>query len=559
MELRNLKNLYANESLFLLCSGPSLAGVDHELLDQPGIITMGVNNSPSIFRPNLWVHVDPAQKFLQSVWDDPAILKFSPRIRQNMHVDYAAEELNQAGSGTETRYFGAPIVNYKLRTGFQAESFLYEDQVCFGNSGKDGGARSVLLAAIKIAYLLGFRNIYLLGADFKMEEGKQNYAFEQDRSAGSVRGNNRTYRILQERFGELKPFLQAENFNIYNCTEASELKSFPYLSLENAVKKVLCRFSDPDEEVTFGRYDPKKKKGKRRRIKRSKQLGLAPAMPEARRWRNDIKIDVRKQIALTGMSRSGTHAVSDWIAAQHTGRVEFRNNLFHRRKQGCELYDPHQIRVPKRWYWLPSFEGRQVDTSAPIDAMVYTYENQPGIMFDKHDLIRSEETVKIALIRDPFNLLATLGKHVETGRGYWFARKCTDADGNIDESGLHFFAEMWLSHAALAEREDVIPVLYNKWKDSEEYRNQIAEQIGVDIRTDESMKNVPTNGKGSSFDKKDFDGRGSEMDTLGRWRHFENEAWYQRFFQNNPEVVAASERLFGTIEGTEELLKAELV
>src|SRR5690606_6482166 len=54
----SLRNQYKGATAFLVCGGPSFAEVDHSRLRQPGILTMGVNNSVKTFRPNLWVAVD---------------------------------------------------------------------------------------------------------------------------------------------------------------------------------------------------------------------------------------------------------------------------------------------------------------------------------------------------------------------------------------------------------------------------------------------------------------------------------------------------------------------
>ena len=41
---------------------------------------MGVNNSPKVLKPNLWVGVDKPDRFLTSIWYDPFITKFAPKV-----------------------------------------------------------------------------------------------------------------------------------------------------------------------------------------------------------------------------------------------------------------------------------------------------------------------------------------------------------------------------------------------------------------------------------------------------------------------------------------------
>src|SRR5260221_38393 len=45
-----LGDSYRGRSAFLICGGPSFATLDHSLLCQPGIVTMGINNSAKTFR-----------------------------------------------------------------------------------------------------------------------------------------------------------------------------------------------------------------------------------------------------------------------------------------------------------------------------------------------------------------------------------------------------------------------------------------------------------------------------------------------------------------------------
>jgi len=71
--------LYPGHSCFLLCGGPSFAGLDHGPLMQPGVLTIGVNNAVRSFRPQLWVGVDPPEHFIRSIWLDPTMMKFTPR------------------------------------------------------------------------------------------------------------------------------------------------------------------------------------------------------------------------------------------------------------------------------------------------------------------------------------------------------------------------------------------------------------------------------------------------------------------------------------------------
>src|SRR5574343_1479552 len=68
-----LMDTYRGRSVFLVCGGPSLLTLDYARLKDPGIITMGLNNSPPTVRPNLWCSVDSPDHWIRSIWLDPTI------------------------------------------------------------------------------------------------------------------------------------------------------------------------------------------------------------------------------------------------------------------------------------------------------------------------------------------------------------------------------------------------------------------------------------------------------------------------------------------------------
>ena len=81
----SMANFYRGRSAFLMLSGPSLNQLDLSLLNQRGIVTMGVNNAWTIHRPTLWTCVDDPGRFIDTGWKDPGITKFVPvchRVRR---------------------------------------------------------------------------------------------------------------------------------------------------------------------------------------------------------------------------------------------------------------------------------------------------------------------------------------------------------------------------------------------------------------------------------------------------------------------------------------------
>lgn len=251
-----LGDLYRGRSAFLIAGGPSFATLDHTKLRQPGVLTMGLNNSVKTFRPNLWVCVDSPDHFLRSVWLDPTIQKFTPICHASKFI-FHSDEWKFMG----LRVGDCPnVVYYKRNEHFKARQFLWEDCVNWGNHKELGGGRSVMLAALRILFVLGIRRVYLLGVDFNMSETEK-YHFEQDRHKGSINGNNSTYRLLNERFAELRPIFEQEDFLVFNCNPASNLKVFDFISFDEALRNALDEFDNVDvaAERTRGLYDINRK------------------------------------------------------------------------------------------------------------------------------------------------------------------------------------------------------------------------------------------------------------------------------------------------------------
>jgi hypothetical protein len=253
-----LGDMYRGRAAFLLCGGPSLASHDLAQLDQRGILTCAVNNTAAVYRPHLWVSVDDPGNFVDAIWRDAGILKFVPLCHMEKHF-IVRNERDELVPSEELVGDMPAVFGYRRNESFREAQWLYEDTFNWGNHSKhldsDGnkGSRSVMYVAIRLLFYLGIRRLYLLGCDFRMDHDKQNYAFDQDRSRSSVRGNNDSYRILNDRLARLKPHFDREGFAIFNCTPNSGLTVFPHLAFEDAVADATADI--PRKINTAGMYD----------------------------------------------------------------------------------------------------------------------------------------------------------------------------------------------------------------------------------------------------------------------------------------------------------------
>lgn len=240
-----LKGLYKGAVVFLVCGGPSFNDLDSTLLCEPGVLSMGINNAPKTFRPNLWIHGDPAHKFMRSIFFDKSIIKFSPYIRRDDKIFDS-----DAWAWTDKRVKDCgPVFFYPLAHGFDSKTWAGRDDVVWGDKGSN--IRSTMLAALKILLELGAAKVFLLGAD---ADGKA-YHFEQKWS----RSNTAAYPVLDARFKELKPELEVSGMSVFNCNPYSHFKAFDYMPYLDAIDEAKVALgANVADERSVGLYDEPK-------------------------------------------------------------------------------------------------------------------------------------------------------------------------------------------------------------------------------------------------------------------------------------------------------------
>lgn len=235
---------------------------------------------------------------------------------------------------------------------------------------------------------------------------------------------------------------------------------------------------------------------------------------------------------MLGLSRSGNHAIADWIFAQAA-----RPKLFLNCAEGGT--DPfascRPLATGKGWRAEPD-DADALTRHAERSLLIHSYEDSPigYVLSDRlrqcHDawLGPSRRRVFLLVLRDPFNLFASrrrMGRNLPTD----FAR------------------DLWKSHARAAlDPARLLPadsqvVLYNRWSADRAYRQHLADALGLDF-CDRAADQVPSCAGGSSFDGTDYDGNAAAMATQDRWRHFADEEEFTGFFDS--EMVELSERLF---------------
>jgi len=279
-----IADLYMGCAAFLVLGGPSTRKQDLSVLAARGCLIMSVNNSPAVLptepfpiRPHVWTHTDPTGKFCWDIWADPGVLKLTPvkewKSKRKPHKkkgifyrDKSSGELEQIPGQTA---WGMPgILGFHRNAEFRPDDWLFEGTVNRGNdiqhaTGEKKGKKvgepnghphciNTMFAAVRLAFYLGIKTLYLIGADFNMDANNP-YGFSQAKSAGGVGGNNKSYASMNVMFNSLKPHFDSAGFTVINCTPNSGLYVFDSMVLNDAVDLVTNDFEQ--EMKTDGWYN----------------------------------------------------------------------------------------------------------------------------------------------------------------------------------------------------------------------------------------------------------------------------------------------------------------
>lgn len=252
------------------------------------------------------------------------------------------------------------------------------------------------------------------------------------------------------------------------------------------------------------------------------------------------------EIRVIGMSRSGNHAILQWLIAQMKGRVCFLNcvegkyNPFwtaHEMDDGASYivnYPDFDLFAEMRCEWSRK------------DYFIYSHEDCYLRNACSEDFARqhdefvgpSKRCVDILILRDPFNLFASRMRSLR------------------HSVSMHIARRIWKQHAkeflgkSRLLRYKPLFISFNEWSLSPEYRKGISDIIGLEFSDEKFQCITPCHG-GSSFDGLLYDGQAEKMKVRERWRYYQDDPGYRSIFDD--EMFALSKEIFGHIPGTEAL------
>ena len=222
---------------------------------------------------------------------------------------------------------------------------------------------------------------------------------------------------------------------------------------------------------------------------------------------------------ITGMRRSGIHAVVNWIKAAIDTTGEPHVLLNNVRLSVLNGKDSNSI-----------FSQNFASSDSPKEHVLIVYEDKRLRRVSDSPLLRhigADERKQMVVLRDPYNLAASRLQRT---------RRRHSRDTNPRR-----VSELWPGHAK--HDETWTRCVYNRWFLDESYREQLATELG--LPTCPPFPNqIARAGHGSSFDGVRYDGRVSEMPVLDRWRTFVEDPEFQQYV-NHPSLATLSEEVCG--------------
>ena len=223
--LKQWKDIHKGETCFIVGNGPSLKMEDLERIRKSGIASFGMNLIYNIYESTNWrptYYVFAEYNVIRQYYDEIKRLKRNNLFMKNFYYMDDTPQLDE--------------VNYYPGCGERC----YCEQQRFSEdiSSVVYGGYSVMYDALQIAIYMGYKKIYLLGADFSYlgDPAQKGNHFYDDKTGDKrlVAGKPHIY-ITVAAMEKAKEFADGKGVEIYNATRGGKLEVFPRIDIETLI------------------------------------------------------------------------------------------------------------------------------------------------------------------------------------------------------------------------------------------------------------------------------------------------------------------------------------
>lgn len=209
-------------SVFLCGGHPSLLDEPLEKFQEPGIMSMAMNNTATIFKPNLWIGADKAQCYSHSILKDPSIMKFGRLMYRDDIIDEA------------------PLTRWRHMPNqwFVVIDEDYNHHTVCHDSHTLVWWKNVFIMAVQLCFRLGFRHVYFCGTGFKID-GDKHYSYDVTLEDDLLEYNRKTYHCALGDFIRCLPVFRQNGMRFTSCTpESSMNQHIEFKPFTEAIKEV---------------------------------------------------------------------------------------------------------------------------------------------------------------------------------------------------------------------------------------------------------------------------------------------------------------------------------
>lgn len=222
LKLIKYKNKYAGERCFIIASGPSLQVADLETLHKNNCKCMAVNKIYLLFektewRPDIYVACDP--KMVQSSFEE---------IKK---CDVKDKFVADVYESLKNRNFDGINKYHCQRINCQNCEPKFSNDITKGTYA--GG--SVIYDCIQIAVYMGFKTLYILGADhnYTSNQSDSSNHFHKDYYKGIQNPNKYIKEDVECAFQAARQYAESHGIKIYNATRGGKLEVFERVDFDS--------------------------------------------------------------------------------------------------------------------------------------------------------------------------------------------------------------------------------------------------------------------------------------------------------------------------------------
>lgn len=224
--LKNVCELHKGERCFIVATGPSLTLEDLSLLRNE--TTFGMNSICRIYEKTDW---RPTYYGIQDIFVYPQMKDVIDRYYANADNVFVSDEL------AEKYHLPGNFIQYPFNSAYH----LYDQHFYKFYSKFSGNAYaevydgySITYSLLQIAVYMGFKEIYLLGADCNYKKGEKNHFVE---SGHYDRLEYLNHDKMITGYQASKEYADSHGIKIINCTRGGMLETFERMNLEDVLKE----------------------------------------------------------------------------------------------------------------------------------------------------------------------------------------------------------------------------------------------------------------------------------------------------------------------------------